>query len=404
MISPAASTALHTFAYRATSLDGQPISGTIEAHDAPQADRQLKSLQLNVLEIKSTAPPGQYRLVHGEDFQAFNQQLAMLARAGMPLEQGLKLIADEMSAGKLRDTVRAVVADLESGASLPQAIDRHRKSFPPLYAELLDAGIRTGNLPGILMNLGGHLILVRRMRATLWRALSYPIIVLCAMVGVSLFVLACVVPQFIPMFRDFHVALPGFTELLFDASELIIGYWAISIGVLIGLAVIISSVVGWLALPNFRSEKTRLHIPVIGRILRGNLVSRWCDAVALGVDSGIDLPGAIHLADDVIGSPALKVDGESIISAVTNGRKFDQTSDFIILPQTVTVAMDLASASGNLAETLRNLSEMYQRQAEQRVSAIPVIVTPALVLILGLMIGFVAIALFAPFFTLIGIM
>jgi type II secretory pathway component PulF len=264
---------------------------------------------------------------------------------------------------------------------------------------LLDAGIRSGNLPGILMNLGGHLELVRRMRHTLWRALSYPIIIFSAIIGVSLFMLLYVVPQFALMFRDFHAQLPVITEMLLDASETMLGYWPVTLGVLAGIIVLVGVIFVWLGLPNAVSEKVRLRIPVMGRILRTNLISRWCDAVAMGVDSGTDLPGAIALADDVIGSPALRVDGSAMVAAITNGQQIDSSATHIILPQTVTVAMDLSSAAGNLAETLRNLSQMYQRQAERRVSAIPIIVTPAFVVALGVIVGFMALALFAPIFT-----
>ena len=98
-------------------------------------------------------------------FAAFNQQLAQLTGAGLPVEQGLRMIAAEMRKSSMRRTLDLVAAELESGKTLPEAVAAYRDKFPPLYAQLIDAGIRAGNLSGILLNLGRHLTLVRRLQS-----------------------------------------------------------------------------------------------------------------------------------------------------------------------------------------------------------------------------------------------
>src|SRR3954471_20462247 len=148
-------------AYEAHSEGGYRVSGTIDAPDAETALLRLRSMRLRVNEVSpvvatngDAAGPGapgagrRRRAVRGDDFIAFNQQLAHLAAAGLPIESGLRLIARDLRRGRLADTVKAVADDLDRGTPLGQAFDNHRARFPALYGRLLDAGVRSGNLAG----------------------------------------------------------------------------------------------------------------------------------------------------------------------------------------------------------------------------------------------------------------
>src|SRR5688500_7955170 len=127
------------FAYQAQTPEGQPISGTIDALNAEQARRLLSGLRLRVLQIEPAAPPQPARPkpLKSEDFIAFNQQLAHLTKAGMPVEQGLRLIAQDMRGGRLAATVRELAAELERGTPLEQAFEKFEGRFPPLYSRLI---------------------------------------------------------------------------------------------------------------------------------------------------------------------------------------------------------------------------------------------------------------------------
>jgi len=162
----------NTFAYRAQSIDGQPLTGTIDAASPDHARQQLESLRLRVLELapaQAAAPAT--RPLRGEDFLTFNQQLAHLTSAGMPLEQGLRLIAQDMNRGAVANTIRQIADELEKGVPLGQAFEKHAAQFPPAYGHLIDAGVKTSNLSGMLLNLSEHLRTLANLRAALWRAM-----------------------------------------------------------------------------------------------------------------------------------------------------------------------------------------------------------------------------------------
>jgi type II secretory pathway component PulF len=389
------------FAYQAQTFEGNAITGTIDAQSAEQAQKVLTGLQLRVLHIEpvqGAAPIA--RPLKAEDFISFNQQLAHLTKAGMPVEQGLRLIAQDMRRGRLAATIKDLAAELEKGTPLEQAFEKHQGRFPPLYSRLIGAGVISGNLPGLLMNLGRHMELVQRLRAALWRAIAYPLMVLVGLVFVTLFVSLAVIPQFESIFNDFGTRVPALTHFMLQLPKIV--PWVFGIAAAFVVLIL-------LLLPILRRtdagraliERIVLVTPLVGSIVGYNLLARWCDAAAIGVDAGLDLPKAIDLADDAVASPMLRHDGDELRAAILAGKSLDTVQHTRLLPATVVAAMALASQNHDLPVSLKGLSEMYQQQSQLRLSLLPGVLTPLLVLLLALVIGLIVLGLFMPIISLI---
>ena len=284
---------------------------------------------------------------------------------------------------------------------------------------MIDAGIRAGNLSGILLNLGRHLTLVRKLQAALWQALSYPAIVMCAFVGVFYFILVELVPKWEPMlfglsnvrfwvrmggtYQPQDFTIPWFTTALFNIST-VVAAWPFAL-VLAAVALLAIGVWAFLRKTNRNeafSERLLLPMPLIGAVLRRNLISRWCHAVALAVEAGLDLPAAITLADDATGSPRLAADGAAMIAAVNSGHPLSAAGTPKILPPTVIAAMEMSADRGDLPITLRAMAQMYQEQAELRLETIQAILTPILLVVMGLAIGALMVAMFAPLLSVLN--
>jgi len=411
-----------SFPYRARTADNKEISGAIDAGSLEDARRQLESLHFHDIQFQTPqSPPSRHAALSGEDFLVFNQQLAQLTQAGLPVEQGLRLVAREMSRSSMRQTIDEVAADLESGKSLPEAVAAHRRQFPPLYSELIDAGIRSGNLSGILLNLGSHLTLIRQLQAMLWQTLSYPFIVLLTFFGVFYLIMVELIPKWKPLlnglagmtfwvrtaggFQPEKFYIPAFTRALFVVSDGI----ASLPGAVVIAAVLLIILILWTAWKlaggaSAMAELLWLHMPLVGAIVRKNLISRWCHAVNLGVEAGMDLTAAIKLADDATASPTLRAGGEAMIAALSAGRPLSDSRAAAFLSATVTTAMEAASQRGDLAVTLRALSQMYQQQAELRIGSIQAVLTPILLLFIGVIIGGLMIAMFAPLLSVLSMM
>jgi type II secretory pathway component PulF len=392
---------LDSFAYQAQTAEGQTVAGTIDAPSVEQAQRLLQNLRLRVLQVQPTRRPPRTKALNGEDFLSFNQQLTHLTTAGLPIEHGLRLIAQDMRTGRLRATVQAVADELERGTPLDQAFEKHREKFPPLYARLVAAGVATSNLPGMLLSLGRHMEMIYRLRAMLWRVFAYPLMVLVGLGLVLLFLTVSIIPQFERIFRDFGTKLPALTQLMLDST----GWMPM---LLLGLAVFAVAVaVLWQVAKLTGHDRAVLDVvmlplPLVGPVLKRNLIARWCDALRLGVDAGLDLPRAIELAGEAVASPRLKRDGDELIGAINSGKTPDAViGSTRLLPATVPAAITLGSQNNDLPRTLAMLSEMYQQQAETRLNLIPGLLTPVLILIIALLIGVVILGLFLPFISLI---
>ena len=390
-----------TFAYQAQTAEGQTIGGTIDAPNVEQAQRMLQSLRLRVLQIEPAARPPRAKPLNGVDFLTFNQQLSHLTSAGLPIEHGLRLIAQDMRTSRLKATVQQVAAELEGGTPLAQAFEKHREKFPPLYARLVAAGVAASNLPAMLLSLGRHMEMVYRLRATLWRVFAYPLMVLVGLGIILIFLTVSIIPQFEKIFSDFGMRLPAITILLLSSSG-----WMPPILIGIGIAVVAIPILWQIAKMTGTDravvDALLLPMPLIGTVLRRNMVARWCDAVRLAVEAGLDLPRAIELAGEAVASPRLKREGDELIGVINSGRPADaMIGSTRILPATVLAAISLASESGDLPRTLATLSEMYQQQAETRLNLIPGLLTPVLILLVSLLIGLVILGLFLPFITLI---
>lgn len=391
------------FAYQAQTTTAEALTGTITAPDAQAAARTLEGLGLRVLEVTPAQPPARRgRPVRGEDFLAFNQQLAQMTAAGLPVEYGLRLIARDMRSGRLAATIDDVAADLEAGQPLGEAFDRHADKFPPLYGRLVQAGVRANNLPAMLLNLGRHLEMVQRLRALLWRAFSYPLMVVIGLLVVMAFLGLFVLPQFASIFKEFKIQLPLITDILLTVARA-----AAPIAAVTAVAVIVLALL-WRTIQSTPAGRrivdvVGLRIPLVGGVLRWNMVARWCDALRLAVESGVDLPGGIALANDAVGSPALARDANNVWKMLESGEavRGAMTMPLRVLPPTVPAAIGLASERYDLATTLGNLADMYQRQAELRMGSIPTVLAPVLLVTVAVMIGTVVVGVLAPLIVLI---
>jgi type II secretory pathway component PulF len=390
----------HSFAYQAQTPDGLRMSGSVDAQDVGEATRRLVELGLRVIEISPSAErPPRPRALRASDFAAFNQQLATLAKAGLPLEHGLRLIAADLRSGRLSRTIELVALELERGTPLPEAFEKHSRQFPPLYGRLVGAGVRSGNLPGVLFNLGRHLELVQRLRESLWRAMAYPLAILIGLALVLSVIGRYVLPKFEDVYRDFHLQLPSVTQALLDVGRFV-PYAAIAI-----FAIALGVPLLWMVLKSAGREGTLTdliarYVPVVGPVIRRSLAARWCDLLRVAIASGMDLPAALRLASEATGSPALIKDGEQLAGQLESGQPLEPRHH-AMLPASVPATIQFSAGFNDLPSTLDALSDMSQRQAELRVAAIPTILTPAFVLGIGFAVGFIVLGLLAPIIGLI---
>jgi type II secretory pathway component PulF len=384
------------FAYQAQTAAGQPLSGTIDAPDIAIAAAKLQSLQIHYTLLEPVQKPARARSFGAADFLAFNRQLAQLTSAGLPIERTLRLLASEMRAPQQR-AVEQIAADLEKGVPLGTAFGARKGVFPPLYGMLLDAGVRSNNLPAMLLNLGRHLETMQRLRAAVWRAAAYPLMVLISLALVLSFICLYLSPQFAiltTVSSDFQLAPSAAPWVATVANDLSAAMLCFAVGLLL---IIFATIL----LSRTRAGAQLLQpvlypLPLIGPILRWNLLARWCDALYLSVDAGMNLPSALTLAGDAADPAALREASRQMSEAVSAGRSMDHESLPSLMPPLIPATLQLAAEQNDLPAAAANLAAMYRDQAEARLNVLPQILSPILLLFTALSVGLAIASILLP--------
>ncbi|MDH3583348.1 MAG: type II secretion system F family protein [Phycisphaerae bacterium] len=403
---PADADAPQIFRYEAQTAQGQALSGTLEAANADEARWKLTGLGLRLLELEPARAPGPGRPLRGEDFAAFNHQLAQLTSAGLPVERGLRLIARDLHSRRLARSVEQVAEDLEAGKPLSEAFAARASGFPPLYAAVMEAGVKSGNLSGILLNLGRHLELLSRLRRSLWQVCAYPLMVLVTFAAVMTFLGVWIVPVLraeLDAFVTegvFETQMPRLSRVVFDLAE------AMPL-VLVGVAAVaIAGLLSWWLLGRagggpWLFDHVLLRLPLVGPVLRHNLVARWCDAASVAVAARLDLPASLDLASSAVGSPLLREDSQGLKVAHEVGEPLAGVQRLRLVPRTVATAIDLTAPGQDLSITFTTLSAMHARQAENRLGMAQAILKPVLLLLVGGGLSLMVAGIFLPFVRLL---
>ncbi len=378
---------------------GPTLRGSVEATHPAAAEAAVVALGLRPVRVvaaagDATGVPAPAAPA-GDGFYAFNQQLAHLTKAGLPVEPGIRLLAEDAGRGRLARGIQAVSAELENGVPLGEAFDRNRAAFPPLYANLVDAGVRSGRLPEVLLNLGQHLRHGRRMTAALWQAGAYPLVVLLVLMMVSGFVGVAVLPQFREIYDGFGTELPALTVAVVATAD-----WIPRVVLAIGLLLFAALTLGLLARLTGRGPWLRdtvlRRLPLLGPAITQGLLARWCDLVAVGVAAGLDLPAAIALAGDATGCRPLKDDGELLAEGLRGGLPVDAATRLKFLPRPVVLAMAHGVEHATLPEAMEDPAGLYGAQAEMRLLTMHTALGPLFFGVLAVLVGLLAAALFLP--------
>ncbi|MEM1099603.1 MAG: type II secretion system F family protein [Planctomycetota bacterium] len=388
------------------------LQGSLLAPDLEEARNALQNAGLTVLALEATDESAAEAKTKTRDarlgpldFAAFNRQFAQLTSAGMPVASGLRLIASDVRRGRLSRSIEAVADELERGVDLAEAFDRHRGAFPPLYAQLIEVGVRTGRLPGVLLNLGEHLARVDRLRLAMWRALAYPMVVGVLTMGLVLMWSQWLAPQFGELYDDFGTELPGLT-----ASLLVAARWAMPVAIGLGGLVVIVPLLWWamdrLNVATLARQRMLLRLPLVGPAIGRSVLGRWCGMLFLGVDAGLDLPGALRLAGDTSPSLPLRGDADVMAAAIERGESLRDVSGLRmqVVPGSVPASIQLAADHAGLPAMLENLGAMYTQHAELRFGALQAVLAPVMLVILALVLGLTVLSMFLPLVRLMSSM
>lgn len=313
-----------TFEYHALTSAGRLMKGTLEAADREEAGRLLAEMQLAVQSLEKVKAPKPQTAIGRNEFLLFNQQLASLAQAGIPLERGLRELAANVTSRRMQKLITAVAEDLEAGSSIEQAFEKRAVRFPPLYAHIVRAGVKTGRLGEMLHSLNRHLEMATQTRRIVFEATCYPAIVLALAAIVLTWVFLAIVPQFGPILGEMQRQsprqgqLPGITVFFMNMADHAAVFWAVVWG-LVAAALLLRPILGRFPAGRRFKESLLMRVPVLGRVYRRSTLSRMTDAMAALVAAGCDLPHCFRLGAGAAGSQRLIDESEALAARLEQG-------------------------------------------------------------------------------------
>lgn len=394
------------YTWEATNRAGEVKKGTLEAADEGAVANRLKADNLIPRRIKKQARELQIVIGSGvapKELQVFTRQLATMIDAGLPLVQCLDILANQTENKVFGGILHQVKSSVEQGATFSDALRKHPKVFDELYVNLVAAGEVGGILDTILNRLATYIEKAVKLKSQLKSALVYPIAIMVIAIGVVAVMLGKVIPTFEEMYKEFpNAKLPGPTKVVINISDAFINNWYIWIGLVIGLAVMIS-----LGLKTDRGrnimDRLLLNIPVIGSVLRKIVVARFTRTLGTLLSSGVPILDALDICAKTSGNRVVMRGILHSRAKISEGQDMaGPLGETRVFPTMVTQMIGVGEQTGAMDQMLQKIADFYEDEVDTAVGAMTSLIEPIMMAFLGIVVGGLIIAMYLPVFELAG--
>jgi type IV pilus assembly protein PilC len=386
--------------------NGQILKGQLDVASKEDVVKHIKQQKMMMVNIREQPKQITFSLkrrgISTRDIVIFTRQFATMINAGLPLVQSLDILAKQTENPALADVTRQVVYDVESGHTLADAFSKHPKAYSDLYVNMVAAGEAGGILDTILLRLATFLekndALVRKVKG----AMVYPgVIFTVAGVAVSV-LLIFVIPTFQAMFASVNLELPLPTRIVIGASQLLINYWWILLGIAgaaaFGLRRYYATDDG-----KKRIDQMMLNAPVLGDLLRKSAVSRFTRTLGTLISSGVSILDGLEITAKTAGNrvihDAVMASRQSIAGGETIAAPLEKSKVF---PPMVISMIAVGEQTGGLDEMLSKIADFYDEEVDVAVSALLSLMEPIMIVVLGVIVGGMVVAMYLPIFDMVN--
>ncbi|MGC9456449.1 MAG: type II secretion system F family protein [Halothiobacillaceae bacterium] len=388
------------FAYVAANRAGSLERGQLEARSRDEAVTVLRQRGLRPVRVErvegghETASGG--RRAHRVPAQAvlsFTAELAVLLRAGMPIDRSLKLMTSRRSRNALSDVLAGVLEDIKSGRTFSDSLGQYPSVFGPFYISLVRAGEASGGLAEALGELATYLQRIQGVRSSITSAMVYPAILLVIALLSLVLMLGFVVPQFEELFRDLGEGLPLSTQVVMDLGDWVAqNWWALP------LAIIVLAVGGQRIIRSRSgrsvADRALLSLPVVGTVFFRYQLARFLRTFGTLLKSGVPMLDAVRIASDTVENVEVARMLEGLSGGIKSGRRVSHVLEQEArMPDVVIHMIGVGEESGRLDQMLLELSEMLDQQVQQGVKRALTLLEPVLILVLGGLIALIIISI-----------
>jgi general secretion pathway protein F len=400
---------MDTFSYEATTKEGNVITGNIQAANEHSAIDHIQDmgyfpLKINKAEAHKVSALSFLQFIRlrvGEkDITTFTYQLGVLLDAGFPLDRALSVLSNLTERKALRDLIKEILSQVRSGKSFSESLSKFPSTFPLFYVNMIRAAETGGFLEDTISRLADYLESSQALREDIRSALIYPSILSIVGGAAVVVLLTFVVPKFTMIFSDMGEALPLPTIILLSISNGLINHWWLILLFLFG---------GVLSLRHyFKSEggrrwwdKLKFNLPMFGKLYREAVVSRFARTLGTLLKSGIPVLNALQIVKGTLGSERVAEVISSIRDGVRRGRGISEplrNSD--IFPPIAVHMVTVGEETGRLDEMLSKIAERFDLEVRTTVKRLLSLLEPALILFMGIVVGFIVIAMLMAIFSI----
>jgi type IV pilus assembly protein PilC len=413
-----------TFMYEAMDNKGMEVKDTIEAATEQEAQSKIRERGFYVTKISekgrtkkkdaSVAKDGKKKPnarkkgtfsiggVGAKQLCTFTRQLSTLQDAGLPILRSLRILEVQAKPGALKNSLMGVIEDIESGSTLSEAMGKQPKAFDNLYVNMVRAGEAGGALEVILQRLAEFKERQQSLKRKVQGAMIYPAAVITVATLIVGFIMYWIIPKFKKIFDDFGTKLPLMTTVLIDTSSAVVNYWYL--GPVIPISI-------WLLIKIIKKNKTgafvidwiSLRIPMLGMILKKSIIARTCRTLGTLVASGVPILEALAITRDTAGNAVFVKAFEHVNAAIREGESMAvPLRETKIYDEIVVNMVDVGEETGALDNMLYKVADVYDEEVGVLVEGLINMLEPLMVVVLGLIVGFIVIALFMPLIQLLN--
>jgi type IV pilus assembly protein PilC len=390
------------FVWEGRDKQGKKIKGEMSGTSDALVKAMLRRQGINPMRVKKKPMPlfgGGGKQITAKDIAIFSRQLATMMSSGVPLVQSFEIVGKGHENPRMQKLILDIKAHVEAGNTLADSLAKHPFHFDDLYVNLVRAGEAGGILETLLDKVATYKEKTEAIKGKIKKALFYPTAVLVMAFIVTAVLMIFVIPQFATLFEDFGADLPAMTLLVISMSNYFVDYWVLIFGAVGG------TIWGFFQLKKrsrpfrYALERLSLKIPVIGDILTKATIARFARTLATMFAAGVPL---VEAMDSVAGASGNIVYGSAILrmrDEIATGTQLQASMrDTNLFPNMVVQMVAIGEESGSIDHMLSKVADFYEEEVDNAVDAMSSLMEPAIMAVLGVLIGGLVIAMYLPIF------
>jgi type IV pilus assembly protein PilC len=397
-----------TYLWKGKTVSGDSQTGELSYESQEEALAYLRKKRILITSLVEKPKDIKFKMpgkanVTVKELAIFTRQFATMIGAGLPLVQCLDILSKQSETAGFRAVITAVMHDVEAGATLSDALSKHRRVFDDLFVNMVHAGEAGGVLDEILLRLATYIekanALIRKVKG----ALTYPAVVLTVALGATIFMLMFIIPTFAKLFIDFGGELPLPTKIVMGLSNFLRHFWWALLAGCIGLAIAFKRYYDTES-GHMVIDRLSLKMPILGDVILKGGVARFTRTLGTLIASGVPILTGLEITARTAGNKVLQAAIEATRTSIREGETIAAPLKASgVFPPMVVQMIAVGEQTGALDQMLNKIASFYEEEVDAAVETLTSVIEPVMIVVMGTIVGGMLIAMYLPMFKLINV-